>query len=253
VDQGATLKPEAAGLRITIPANKARRHRAGIEIRSFIKGNFEMIAGYEILAADQPEAGYGVGFEMYLNAATPTQDRVGLFRLHRPVEGDSYMVGRGATVNGKPENKNTCFPTTARSGQLKLTRRGKEVIAWAAEGAAGPFKELHEVDFVAADLSRIWFAAYAGNTEYGVDLRIIDIKIRSNLPDNDPALVPAVAPVAAVAEEAPAAPKPGRTYVSLIVFGVFALTAAAALLVGVGIIVVRRRRSQNGSPSPRKR
>jgi RNA polymerase sigma factor (sigma-70 family) len=250
IDQGATMKPEAGGLRITVPANQARRHRAGIEMRTPVKGDFEITAGYEILAADQPDAGYGVGFEVYVNTATPTQDRLGIFRLNRPLEGESYMVGRGKTENGKSEHKNTCYPTTARSGQLRLTRRGVEATAWAAEGAAGPFREIQQTELGAADVSRLWFAAYLGNIEHAVDVRIVDVRIRSELPDNDPVIAPAIAPAIAADVDVPAPVQSGPR-VSLILVGVLGLTVAAALLLGVGIAVARRWRSQSLPGKPK--
>lgn len=243
VNAGATVKPEAGGLRITIPAKQERRHRVGIEMRTPVKGNFEIAAGYEILAADQPVEGYGIGFEVYVNTATPTLDRLGLFRLNRPLEGESYMVSRGKTVDGKAAYKNTCTPTTARSGQLKLTRRGTQVTAWSAEGAAGPFREIQQTELGAADVNRLWFAAYVGNTSHGVDLRIVDVKVRGDLPDDDAALAPVAVPALGPAVDVPAH-APGRPRVSLILVGLLGLSLAATLLLGVVIVVVRRRWSQ---------
>jgi len=239
VDHGVRVMPEAGGLRITIPANQARRHRTGLELKTLVTGNFEITAGYEILAGDQPENGYGVGFEMFLYTASPAQDRVGLYRLNRPVEGEAYMLGRGKTENGKPEHKNMCAPTTARSGQLRLTRRGAEVTAWAAEGP-GPFQEIRQCDFVAADVTKLSLAAYVGNTEYGVDVRLVDVKVRGDLPDADLPIAPAV--------DAPApVQRGGRAW--LVWLGLFALLSAAILLLG---ITMARRRARPIDPPARR-
>jgi hypothetical protein len=57
-----------------------------------------------------------VGFELYVHTDTPTLDRLGLYRIHRVKQGESYMVSRGTTENGK---KNNCYTTIARSGDRK--------------------------------------------------------------------------------------------------------------------------------------
>jgi RNA polymerase sigma factor (sigma-70 family) len=233
LDPDVTCQPEEGGLHITIPASQTRRPHAGLELNTLIKGNLEIIAGYEILHADHPTVGSGVGFELYVHTDTPTLERLGWFRVNRVNQGESYMVSRGRTEDGKNQYKNTCFPTAARSGRLKLTRRGTEVRSWAAEGAAGPFQELYQSELGAADVNKVWVAAYVGWSQHGVDLRLVDLKIRSGLADNEPAL----APVSGV--EVPA--KAGRGG-WLVWGGLVSLAIAGALLLRVGIGIARARR-----------
>ena len=187
-DPDITCKPEDGGLRITVPGSQKRREHAGLELTRLIRGNFEIRAGYEILAADQPEAGYGVGFELYVHTQSPERDRLGFFRVNRVKQGESYMVSRGSTENGKNQYQNNCYATTARSGQLKVTRRGTEATAWAAEGFGGPFEEVQRTELGAQDVTRLVLAAYAGLSGHRVDLRIVDVKIRAGLADSDEAV-----------------------------------------------------------------
>jgi hypothetical protein len=60
------VKPEAQGLRVILPAEKSGKYDAvGVARRLTVRGDFEITAGFEIVAADPPKLGRGVYFELY--------------------------------------------------------------------------------------------------------------------------------------------------------------------------------------------
>jgi hypothetical protein len=65
-DAESALRPEDAGLRITLPANRENTDKVGLQLTAPIKGDFEITGGYEILDAEQPKTGYGVGVELFI-------------------------------------------------------------------------------------------------------------------------------------------------------------------------------------------
>jgi hypothetical protein len=51
------------------------RGSPGLEIKTTLRGDFEITAGYELLRADQPKEGYGVGFELFVHPSEAPQAR----------------------------------------------------------------------------------------------------------------------------------------------------------------------------------
>jgi hypothetical protein len=188
------FKPEEAGLRITIPANQRQNTREGLELTTPIKGDFEIIVGYEVLSAGRPTTGYGVGFEFYIYTNTPTREGLGVYRVRRVKQGDVYMISRSKTENGKGQYKHQFVETSARTGRLRLTRSGTEVRSWAAEGGSSRFVELCQHELGAEDVTTVWLTAYVGHTLHGADVRIVDLKINSDLKPGDQALTLEQAP-----------------------------------------------------------
>jgi DNA-directed RNA polymerase subunit RPC12/RpoP len=123
---------------------------------------------------------------------------------------------------------------------LRVTRKGAEVTCWAAEGAAGDFRELCRFDFVTADLSMVRLGGYTGFAPHAVDLRILDLKVRSDAPLADQALD---AP-----EPDATAPHAGRRgwLVTAELLGLLIL----ALLGGWLYARQRRRTRETAAPSP---
>src|SRR5687768_10713742 len=68
---GGVMRIENEGLRITLPKDRQRLGQVGVFTNFPIKGNFEITAAYEILHADQPTDGWGVGATLYLLVDEP--------------------------------------------------------------------------------------------------------------------------------------------------------------------------------------
>jgi serine/threonine protein kinase len=187
-DGDEMIEPEDKGLRITLSAKRQRTDPVGPVMVAPVTGDFEITTGFEIVRADTPRTGYGVGYELYVMTDAPTQDAIAFARVKLPDGRDEYACTRMTTpVNEKRKYQFDHVPTTSTSGRLRLTRRGTAVTFWAAEGEAGEFKELCRREFGAMDLSLVRMGAYPGHAPEAADVRIVDVRIRSDapLPDQD--------------------------------------------------------------------
>lgn len=198
------IRSEPAGLRITLPVRenpkivkgKPASNRVGLKVTFRVKGDFEITTGYEILEADRPQVGSGVGFTLYLSADTAAKDALNFRRVVRPKEGDVYNCGRYKTDpdnnRSMPEN---VMPAQSRIGQVRLTRIGSQLSVWAAEGPGEDFQELRQYEFVTEDVNRIELAAYQASPN-PVDIRFKDFRIRAEslpgVPDTTPVARPSI-------------------------------------------------------------
>jgi ribosomal protein S27E len=177
-DAAARIHPEAKGLRITLPANP-KASTIGIATRSRITGNFELTVGYELLVAERPMKGSGLGLEIYVNTNTEAQDAVIFYHIVKPKEGEVYMCDKKATINGERKTTRRTFPAQTKTGRLRLARQGKEVVYSMVEGAGADFKELCRYDWIDVDAT---IAVRAWGAENPVELLVTDLRIRDNLP-----------------------------------------------------------------------
>lgn len=138
---------EKEGLRITFPPKRRIADRVGVESRERIRGDFEITTTYQILKADQPIMGHGVGVELFIATDSPTKEELAVFRVARVREGQVYLTSR-ATMDeaGKRGYRTRSFPAEVKSGRLRITRVGGEATLWAADGDADEFIELNRVD-----------------------------------------------------------------------------------------------------------
>ncbi len=226
----AEVRPEPEGLRITLKGDRPNPiGRVGLEMKTVVRGDFEIMAGYEILQGARPTKGYGVGFEMFAHTLHTPQRGIGAYRMARVKEGDVYFISRSYHHDdGTPGWEQDSLATSATAGRLRLTRTGNEVTAWAAEGI-GPFKELRTMRLGPEDITVLWFMAYTGHQAYPLDLRITDVAIRSTgtLP----------APAAAAGDSAPPA---SSKYWRLLALALLLLLMAAA-----GLWLYLRRRGDD--------
>lgn len=175
-DAALRIKSEPQGLRITMPPDPKGPATVGLGARFHLKGDFEITVGYEILQAELPTMGQGVGLEIYLNTDTPTNDALVFQRIARPAEGEIYLCDRRTTNAGKRGITRRNFPTDSKLGHLRLTRKGTEVTFWAAEGAGEKFHDLCRHDLGAMDFG-VSIRAFSGGQKL-VDIRITDVRIR---------------------------------------------------------------------------
>ena len=97
----AVTKASDGGLQITLPAQRKSTDAVGLMLTARVKGNVEITAAYDILHADQPTTGHGVGFELYVTTDTPTNEGLGLLRVARVNEGEVYVSSRITTQGGR--------------------------------------------------------------------------------------------------------------------------------------------------------
>jgi Protein of unknown function (DUF1583) len=239
---GAGVVWEPAGARITIPTGAGEKS-AGIRSRFKIRGDFEITASYEILKADIPTKGYGVGVGIYAAINPKTNDAVTLSRrtlLKGETRFTSNRMLRGA---GKPD-KLGYLPSKELSGKLRLKRVGEMISSLVADGDNAEFVLVDKVKFDSADIRYFQIGADGGNSPAGLDVRFFDLTVRAETlldlddrPLGEPAAnAPALAPDAAAAQQA-AAPN----HLWLIVVLVLGLGFILLLPLGVGAWLFLRR------------
>ena len=110
----ALVRPEDAGLRVTVPTGQTPGDAIGVVIGPIVRGDFDISCGYEIINIEKPIAGWGVGFEMFIMTATPTQEAFALERMVQVGGNDVYLCSRNVTVNGKRKYHTKTSPPLVR-------------------------------------------------------------------------------------------------------------------------------------------
>jgi RNA polymerase sigma factor (sigma-70 family) len=179
MDSGTIIKPEEEGLRVTLSSGRQRTDKAGLKLPFRLAGDFDVTAGFEILRAERPIEGNGLGFSLFLDTAPSVGEGLGLERLNHIQRKEilsSFHMTPGA--NGKRDFHHMWHPSTMRSGRLRIIRSAGQATFWAAEGDAGEFQRLPLEQRFAAEVTTVWVAAYPGAAHNPVDLRIKDLRIR---------------------------------------------------------------------------
>jgi serine/threonine protein kinase/DNA-directed RNA polymerase subunit RPC12/RpoP len=181
-DQCVKFEPD--GLRITLPRDyPGRRPKTGVGHPLTVKGDFEMTVSYEILQEpDQADAGKATPF--FLQAVQDRARETGPGITRRMVTDDGPQFAAWAFVwdadLGKRRQMWKPFPAAgAKTGRLRMTRRGAAVSYSVAEGAATDFTLLHELPVTEEDVTEVQFAGYTGGPTAALDVRFTDLRIRS--------------------------------------------------------------------------
>ncbi len=184
---------EPEGLRITLPAAEMKSPPTGLVTAFRVSGDFEITTSYELLKADKPPNGWGVGVQLYLMMESPTQEAIMFGRFHSPQEGHIYNclhLTTDAKGNRRPAHAHR-ENTETRAGRLRLTRHGSVVTCWAAEADREDFRPIHQFELGADDLSLVRVAADPGTFSDPIEVRISDFEVRAW---GVPAVVPPNAP-----------------------------------------------------------
>ena len=229
-EQAKWIKPETAGLRITLPADQRRPEPVGITLGFPTKGDFEITVSYELIDVPRPTAGFGSGFELYVKTNGPAQDAIGYYRFTRPSGLMAYGCARLTTFpDGRrgipPGVDSSDKPATGTSGKLRITRSGSTAVLSAAEGSSSDFDEKFRMELGSDDVAMVRLAANPGNASNPVDMRLIDFR---------------VGPISRDAGSSLAAQSMDWWWIALLV--VLALTIAG------GIIWWRKKRSRTAEP-----
>ncbi len=156
-----------------MPRSRQRKDKAGLKLAYRLAGDFDVTAGFEILQADRPTEGYGLGFSLFLDTASSIGEGLGLERLNHIEKNDilsSFHMTPGE--NGERDFHHKWHPSAMRSGRLRIIRSAGQSTFWAAEGDAGEFQRLPLDQRFAAATTTVWVAAFPGAAHNPVDLRI---------------------------------------------------------------------------------
>lgn len=187
---------EKEGLRIKLPKDRKATGQVGVVTNFPIKGNFEITAAYEILHADQPTEGWGVGATLYVHAGDEAGKNVaGIYRLNK-VKGAQTIHWDRAVIraDGQRDYKSDRIECDARLFRLRMTRSKQTLTCFWAPGLEGEdFREIGSTEFVGDDVRTVTLNTTTGNKKYDLDVRLVDLRIRSSVKSlSEPEAAPAV-------------------------------------------------------------
>jgi hypothetical protein len=203
---GAGVRWESAGARVTAAAGHDRLPTAGVSASFQIKGDFEITASFEILKAETPADGYGVGVSIYAAIDTDTQHSVSLARRVMPNGNNVFVSDRMQPGADQPGHFVKVMPAKANTGKLRIQRIGTNVRFLVADGSDGEFVPILQtptgggektefVQFGSSELRFVQIGADAGTSQAGFDVRFFDFAVRAeDLPGLTQATKPGAAP-----------------------------------------------------------
>jgi hypothetical protein len=171
--------PEAEGLRVALPAKRESLGTLGLMATFPVPGDFEITGSYELLAADTPHKSNGLaGVNFYLVPGTDNTRFAKLGRYNTP-GGPVYFLFHKNRQLPQPATILT-WPTTEKTGQLRLTRQGSKLIYLMQDATtAGQFKELFQEEFGTDELTTVRFVVSTNDEPLAIEARLLDLRIRS--------------------------------------------------------------------------
>lgn len=178
------VAPEADGLRVVIP-QAALVQEAGFGPRVGLRGDFEIIAIFEIIKLASPQSGYGVGPRIYITTATEDEQVATVGRLRRVREGDVFAAHSARYVATEPDQRRrehvtATVPTTAKVGRLGLRRTGTNLQYLAIDGEGGIPAEIRSAPFTDADVSSVRISLHRGGGNAAGEVRWKEVVIRAD-------------------------------------------------------------------------
>jgi hypothetical protein len=239
-DVDTVARTDAQGLRVTLPAGRGDTRPVILELPLRLRGDFDVVLGYELLAVGTPAPQYGAGVTLRLFFDTPSPPLQGVLGRGRKPHGNRF--GGHKVVKG-PDGKdqylnNVDEKATSSRGKLRLARTGSQLQYFVAEGELG-FKKLQSVEIGTADLLTIQVHCHTMYTPISLDARLTELVVEADqFPDGIPS---ARSSVPAVPAEAPR--EPGRKGL----LTAFVLSVLTLLLLGaVGVWLYARQRRDAG-------
>jgi hypothetical protein len=223
-DVNNVTQADARSLRFTLPKGRANSDVVGADIPLRLRGDFEIVLGYELLAIDEPTNDRGSGVQFRVNYATAVPQISMMSRVRKNGKESVGYWRQELGPDGKerfPAKDGGSFVTaTTTQGKFRLVRTGPRVEYFVAEGAAD-FKSLFDVDIGTEDVTSLRLVALSGYQPTLADVRFSDLTIRSGE-------LLAAAPVEQAVAEAAPAPRRSALFLALGLFGVLLVTGALA-------------------------
>jgi predicted RNA-binding Zn-ribbon protein involved in translation (DUF1610 family) len=232
-------QPDDRGVRITLPGGQGKLPHSGFMTGFDIHGDFEATVSFEILNAERPDTGYGVGVSMYAAIDPKANDAVSLSRRLMPEGKAVYMADRLLPADGRVTHHVKTFPATAAAGKLRLRRVGSVVHYLVADGPDADFVQVDQQELGTADLRPLQVGGDAGGSQSALDARLLDLSIRAEDLPGLPAPVPAPASPPATG---------GKGWRSAAALLGLALALSVAVPLGV-LLYVRRPRRAGKAPA----
>jgi DNA-directed RNA polymerase subunit RPC12/RpoP len=228
------------GMRIVLPGERKLNLPVGVETKLVLTGDFEVTADFEILSAERPTGGYGVGVSLNVARAADRKLFGKVARFWRAREGSVFISEFWNNEDPPMPRTLNSIPTEARIGRLRLVRKGDMLHYLAAEGLGNDFQEVFQERFTAEDLTHLRFVVSdSGEPGNAVDARLLQLQIFGNkLTGVEVQRPQIVAPVAQTPPAAPIVPEQEPTEMNnvrmlwpcLAVFGLVIPVAASLVL-----------------------
>jgi serine protease Do len=156
------------------------RHDTGLYTLFSVRGDFEVTLSFEVLKADRPKTGYGVGPVLYAanHRDSHESEAVSLARRLLP-DGKAVFVSDHLRRQAKWAHKIKSLPPAATAGRLRLERQGAVVRFRVSEGNNPKFVTVAEVEFGRADIHLVQVGGSTGRSESGLDLRLLELTVRA--------------------------------------------------------------------------
>jgi len=114
-------------------------------------------------------------------ADVPDVTAATLARSHRPWDGNVLVANKGWWDVAKEQYRNDGkpFPCEATRGQLRLVRTGSVLRFLVTEGEEVSFREIRQIEYTDKDISQLRFGVDTGGSPGPVEVRLIDLRVRS--------------------------------------------------------------------------
>jgi hypothetical protein len=245
-------KEEPQGLRFTVPKERDNYQPVGIKTLFAVQGDFEITVAVEILHADVPAAGFGVGATLYVNKTIEPTHGATLGRLMR-------SPGRSVVVWDRSPGEKEKFeggdrPCEEKLVRLRLKRNG---TLWSYQWAAGEqgdeFAEIHQCRFGDAKIKQVTLRCATAGQPCKADVRFLTLTIRSGgVVAAAPSTAAADTATPAVATTTARTGSHGWLMATVVIVGLLVLFGVVAGVIGL-LVVKSRRATAPGRPVKTKR
>src|SRR5262249_8329478 len=150
--QEAVIKGEPQGLRVIQAADRGDTNPARLDLTHRLRGDFDIVLGYELLAVGGPTPQYGVGVTVRVWFDNPSSLCAILSRTRKP-NGELFSAHK---VLKGPDDKeryldNKDLKATKTKGKLRLVRTGSQ-LQYLVEEADQGFKQLQSIEIGTDDI-----------------------------------------------------------------------------------------------------
>jgi hypothetical protein len=177
-EQWLHFEPE--GLRITLPADRADLNPVGVVSTFALKGDFELTTTFEILHAEVPQAGWGVGVKLYIEKGPPSREGANIARLARAKDQQILMWDRAiGPPDGSRRFEGRPSSCTAKQGRLRLKRTGAVLhYQWSPDTSGEAFEEVRQAEYGSDDIAIFTLSGTTGRQPCRLDVRLLDLCVR---------------------------------------------------------------------------
>jgi hypothetical protein len=243
---GRGVQPDERGVRLTLPAGEGKQPHSGLLTGFVVRGDFDATFSFEVLKADQPNTGYGVGVSLYAAIDPKTNDAVSLARRVMPDGKTVFFSDRLKPVDGRTTHQYKSVPSVSPAGKVRLQRVGPVIRYLVADGTDADFVQMDEQEFGTGDVVNMQVGGDAGGSESALDARLLSFSVHAaelpGLPAPAPGATPAPAPGPG---QAPVQKAEGKGW--LAAAGLVGVVLALSF-VGLALYVRRRGRASRKPP-----